>query len=89
MALCRCGIGLLAMDLKSIPDGWVSEGYEIGDPPLVFRDAIVMEASEYAKLTPEQIQEIQQKRYAQWLLRLERMKHPPDPPEPPVNLISE
>jgi hypothetical protein len=77
------------MDLKSIPDGWVSESYEIGDPPLVFRDAIVMEASEYAKLTPEQIQEIKQKRYVQWLLRLEKMKPQPDPPEAPIDLISE
>ena len=83
MALCRCGIRLLAMALKSIPDGWVSEEYEMGSLPLLFRDAIVMEKVEYDKLTQAQIQEIKQSRYEAWLFILEQMKNNPNPPLPP------
>jgi hypothetical protein len=71
------------MALKSIPDGWVSEEYEMGSLPLLFRDAIVMEKVEYDKLTQAQIQEIKQSRYEAWLFILEQMKNNPNPPLPP------
>lgn len=68
------------MPLKAVPEGWVSVPYEIGDPPFVFVDAIVMEKAEYDSLTPIQIEEIKVGRYQAWL---NAITHEPPTPAPP------
>jgi hypothetical protein len=72
------------MPLKEVPDGWISVPYEIGDPPLVFVDAIVMEKSEYDSLTPIQVEEIKVGRYQAWLESITHEPPTPAPPNPPV-----
>ena len=48
-------------------DGYVTIEFERGTEPYLFRDAIVVTPEEYAQLTPEQIDAMEQKRYDDWL----------------------
>lgn len=45
----------------------VTIAFERGEEPWLFRDAIVVTPEEYAKLTPEDIDAMEQKRYDDWL----------------------
>jgi hypothetical protein len=45
----------------------VTISFERGEEPWLFRDAIVLTPEEYAKLTPEDIDVMEQKRYEDWL----------------------
>jgi hypothetical protein len=48
--------------------------FERGEEPWLFRDAIVLTEEEYAKLTPADIEAMEDKRYADWLA----IVNPPD-----------
>lgn len=48
-------------------DSYVTIEFERGAEPWLFRDAIVVTPEEYAQLTPEQIDAMEQKRYDDWL----------------------
>jgi hypothetical protein len=68
--------------MSVVSDGvTVTDFYEMGVAPLVFRDAIVMPEAEYNLLTPEQIAAIKQERYDNWYAIVTYV--PPDPPYPP------
>ena len=45
----------------------VTISFERGEEPWLFRDAIVLSPEEYARLTPEDIDAMEQKRYDDWL----------------------
>jgi hypothetical protein len=48
-------------------EGLVTIEFERGAEPWLFRDAIVVTPEEYAKLTPADIEAMEQKRYDDWL----------------------
>jgi hypothetical protein len=45
----------------------ISFRFQIGEPPYLYSDALVMTQDAYDTLTPEQITTLQQERYDRWL----------------------
>ena len=44
----------------------ISFRFQIGEPPYLYSDALVMTQNAYDTLTPEQITTLQQERYDRW-----------------------
>jgi len=56
----------------------ISFRFQIGEPPYLYSDALVMTQEAYDALTPEQINTLQQERYDRWYAIVTA------PPEPEV-----
>ena len=54
------------MAVEILENGLVSDQFQIGEPPLVFNDAIVMPQDQYDALTPDEIAAMKQQRYDNW-----------------------
>lgn len=67
------------MAIEIMEDGWVRDTFEIGDPPLIFKDALIMPPAEYEALTPEEIQARKQARYDNWISIINAPPAEPDP----------
>lgn len=50
-----------------LDNGNVSDQFEIGKKPLIYKDAIVMRREEYDALSEAEIEEIKKQRYEKWL----------------------
>ena len=48
-------------------DEIISFRFEMGEAPLIYKDALVMTQAAYDMLTPEQIATLQQERYDRWV----------------------
>jgi hypothetical protein len=57
-------------------DGLMSEDFEMGTEPLIYKDAIVMRLGDYEALSPDEVQAIKQARYDSWIA----IVRPSDPP---------
>lgn len=55
------------MTVSILENGLVSDVFEMGEAPLLFRDALVMTQAEYNSLTPDQIAAMKQQRYDNWI----------------------
>lgn len=69
------------MAIEIMEDGWIRDAFEIGNPPLVFKDALIMRSEEYESLTPEEIQARKQARYDNWYAIITA------PPEPAIDQV--
>lgn len=54
------------MALTELPDGYVSDSFEITENGYTLCDAIVMPKDQYDALTPEEIQAMKQQRFDNW-----------------------
>lgn len=54
------------MAIKYLDDGRIADEFEMGEEPLVLKDALVMTAAEHAALTADEISAMKQARYDNW-----------------------
>lgn len=66
------------MTITLLEDGWISDSFTLGKSPLLYSDALVMIKEEYDALTEEQIQNLKQQRYDNWI---NFINNPPPTPE--------
>lgn len=55
------------MAVTILENGLISDSFEIGTEPLVFKDALIMPADQYNALTPDEIAALKQQRYDNWI----------------------
>ena len=55
------------MPIVQLEDGRIADEFEIGEEPHILKDALVMQPSDYEKLTPEEITAMKQRRYDNWI----------------------
>jgi len=68
------------MAFTILENGMVSDAFEMGEAPMLYRDALVMRQSDYDALSPEEIQAMKQARYDNWIAII----NAPPVEEPPV-----
>jgi hypothetical protein len=54
------------MAVIQLENGNIADDFEMGEYPLILKDALVMPLVEYEKLTPEEIISMKQSRYDKW-----------------------
>jgi hypothetical protein len=54
------------MAVTQLENGNIADDFEIGEYPLVLKDALIMPLLDYEKLTPEEIISMKQARYDKW-----------------------
>ena len=54
------------MAIKLLPDGFLSDSFQIGEDPYVLKDALIVPVSYYDALTPDEVQAMKQARYDNW-----------------------
>jgi hypothetical protein len=50
-----------------LENGMISDSFQMGSEPLIYNDAIVMYQKDYENLSAEEIAEIKQQRYNNWI----------------------
>jgi hypothetical protein len=74
------------MAVTILENGWISDSFVMGEEPLIYSDAIVMKEAEYNLLTEEEIAQMKQARYDNWLVIINTPSEEP-PPEAPEEIL--
>lgn len=66
------------MTITFLDNGLLSDSFEMGEEPLIFKDALVMRQKDYEALSAEEIAALKQARYDNWLAIINTPAGPPD-----------
>ena len=69
------------MSIIQLPNGYISDAFEITKDGLTFKDALVMPQDQYDSLTAEQIEAMKHQRFDNWYALVTAVSEAPVEPQ--------